>query len=253
MPTTPPKPRTSPDATASKSPAEPHPAMSAPTYRPSPAPTNTPPTGDAAPNPQRAGNDAQPPSPRPQAAADHPARHDQPHRQALRAQPQPSRASGTPANTQPAPTNAPPMAMPHLRRPLALRTGTTQPTQPVQPKHPGTVPTPHRPIPLGDQRPHQDQPESPAQQSALALSRVASPTTPKQNASTSRTNLTRVTINLHPAAKQAAAQLFIDQNLNLTDAINRALRIAAIISEIAPDNRLRVVRPDGTVADIYVV
>lgn len=82
---------------------------------------------------------------------------------------------------------------------------------------------------------------------------MANPSGSPKNTPLRQSNLTRVTVNLTPTAKHAADKLATAQSLNLTDAVNRALRIAAIVNDIAPENRLRVVQSDDTVADIYLL
>lgn len=68
-----------------------------------------------------------------------------------------------------------------------------------------------------------------------------------------RANLTRITVNLTPPARAAISKICTGQGLNLTDAINRSLRIAAIIQEIAPDNQLRVIQADDTIMNVYLL
>lgn len=82
---------------------------------------------------------------------------------------------------------------------------------------------------------------------------MANPNRSPASTASSRPSLTRVTVNLTPAAKEAAEKLASEQGINLTDTINRALRIAAIVNDIAPNNRLRVVQPDEIVSVIYLL
>ncbi|WP_326557813.1 hypothetical protein [Micromonospora sp. NBC_01796] len=65
--------------------------------------------------------------------------------------------------------------------------------------------------------------------------------------------LTKMTCNLTPAALDARDALTSGWRVTQTDAVNRALRIAAVLHTIAPEDQLRVVRSDGSIVDIYLV
>lgn len=65
--------------------------------------------------------------------------------------------------------------------------------------------------------------------------------------------LTKVTYNLTADAIEARDVLTVGWRMTQTDAVNRALRVAARVRELAPEGHLRVIRPDGTRADIYFV
>lgn len=220
------------------------------TCHPSPTPTNTPPTNNSADSdPQRLTSSVQPPPPA--TAPNQLPRHDPSHRQTDQSRPQPQTESHPTA--EPTPTNAPAMALPQVRGSVAMSTGTASPAQGVQPPRSSSMPISGRSVPTSDRRPDGGQPERSPAQPALSIPSVANPGGSTKTAPPRLPNPTRVTVNLTPAARQAADKLAAEQNLNLTDAINRALRLAAIVSDLAPENRLRVIQPDDTIADIYLL
>ncbi|MGW4462134.1 hypothetical protein [Micromonospora sp. NBC_01796] len=57
--------------------------------------------------------------------------------------------------------------------------------------------------------------------------------------------LTKVTVNLTPAAEAALTKLAAIHT-NRTDAINFALRLAALMTDLAPEGRFTIVQPDGS-------
>ncbi|MEV4629278.1 hypothetical protein AB0J90_23750 [Micromonospora sp. NPDC049523] len=63
----------------------------------------------------------------------------------------------------------------------------------------------------------------------------------------------KVTVNLVRPADEALTRLAAEQGTNRTVAMNRALRVAAVLHDLAPDGHLTVTRPDGTTADVYLV
>lgn len=65
--------------------------------------------------------------------------------------------------------------------------------------------------------------------------------------------LVKVTVNLNPAAADALDRLAAGQRLSRTDALNRALRVAYLMHDLAPDGHFRIVGPDGARVDIYLV
>jgi hypothetical protein len=65
--------------------------------------------------------------------------------------------------------------------------------------------------------------------------------------------LLKVTVNLTPAAADALTRLAAGQRMTRTDALNRALRVAYLMHDLAPDGHFRIVRPDGAPVDIYLV
>lgn len=154
---------------------------------------------------------------------------------------------------KPPPTDAPDVALPCLRSPMAMSTCTDQPAQPVQPSRGGSVSVPRRSVSKGNRRPDWGQPEPSSQQPASSVPRMANTNRSPKNTSSSQPHLRRVTINLTPAGRQAVKRLTATQNLNLTDTINRALQIAALVNDLAPENRLRIVQPDDTIAVIYLL
>jgi hypothetical protein len=62
----------------------------------------------------------------------------------------------------------------------------------------------------------------------------------------------RLTVNLRPSAVAALAKLCADGD-NKSDAVNRALSLAAVVRLLAVDGVLTVVRDDGSHAFIYFV
>jgi len=141
----------------------------------------------------------------------------------LPAQPHPQSTSRELAS--PASIAAPDVALPRMRSSMAMPTGTGQPALRVQEPHSGSVPVPRHSVPTRDRRPNQGQPEQHPQQPTPAVSRMANPNRSPASTASSRPSLTRVTVNLTPAAKEAAEKLASEQGINLTDTINRALRI----------------------------
>ncbi|MGW4461553.1 hypothetical protein [Micromonospora sp. NPDC004704] len=65
--------------------------------------------------------------------------------------------------------------------------------------------------------------------------------------------LVKVTVNLTPAAADALTGLAAGQRLSRTDALNRALRVAYLMHDLAPDGHFRIVKPDGVPVDVYLV
>ncbi|RKR92744.1 hypothetical protein BDK92_7222 [Micromonospora pisi] len=65
--------------------------------------------------------------------------------------------------------------------------------------------------------------------------------------------LTKVTYNLTPGALDARDELVAGWRVTRTRAVDRALRVAAMVHRIAPDGHMRVMRDDGSVADVYFV
>lgn len=250
----PPNPSTPQNETPPTSPRGPHPARSTPTYHPSQTPTAAQPSNNAPTKPPHPARSSHPCLP--QAPAGEPDRfkhHDQVHARANPAQIPSGTAHRSPAEAVPTPANATHLALPQMRRPLALRPGTALPTQRVRPAGSAPVPISRQSVPTRDQRPDRGQPQAPTQQPAPTVPQVAGPSGSRKGHPASRTNLTRVTINLTPSAREAASKLCTEGNSNLTDAINRALRVAAIVQNLAPENRLQVLQKDGTVATIYVL
>lgn len=149
MPPTPPNPALPHNATRPTSPDELHPARSTPTYRPFPTPTATPPTSNATSTPKH-------PTPSthsglrqaPGAATNRFRHHDPEHPQAVPSQPRPQLVNPS-AETVPTPANTTNMAVPRMRRPMAMRAGTTPPTQGVRPRARGRARVPvacHKPV-----------------------------------------------------------------------------------------------------------
>lgn len=66
-------------------------------------------------------------------------------------------------------------------------------------------------------------------------------------------DLVKRTYNHTPAALAALDELTSTWRVSRTDAVNHALRIAAVVLRLAPDGRLVVNRPDGTTAEVYLV
>lgn len=66
--------------------------------------------------------------------------------------------------------------------------------------------------------------------------------------------LVRTTFNATPVAQAAIAALMAARGSSRTDAINRALAVAALIDRLSDDHgSLRVVAADGTTERIYLV
>jgi hypothetical protein len=66
------------------------------------------------------------------------------------------------------------------------------------------------------------------------------------------TNLTKVTVNLTPAAEAALTKLAA-VHANRTDALNFALRLAALITDLAPEGHFTIVQPDGSLDRIHPI
>ena len=65
-------------------------------------------------------------------------------------------------------------------------------------------------------------------------------------------DLTRTTINLSPRAVAARDRLVEITGDTQTDIINAALRLYAVIADLAQDGRLTVVLPDGTRVEVII-
>ncbi|HEU4540389.1 MAG TPA: hypothetical protein VFR23_04620 [Jiangellaceae bacterium] len=62
----------------------------------------------------------------------------------------------------------------------------------------------------------------------------------------------RATLNISTQGARALERLTAD-GTNKTDAINRALRVAALVEDLAEDGALTVVRGDGTRERIHLL
>ncbi|MGW4467971.1 hypothetical protein [Micromonospora sp. NPDC004704] len=67
-----------------------------------------------------------------------------------------------------------------------------------------------------------------------------------------RHHLIKVTFNLTSSADDALSRLTAIDG-NRTDAINRAIKVAALLHELAPDGRFTIAAPDGTNNRIYLI
>lgn len=70
---------------------------------------------------------------------------------------------------------------------------------------------------------------------------------------TGPTGLRKVTVNLTPAADEALTRLAEAAGTSRTEALCRAVRLADVLRELAPDGRLRVRRPGGGVVEVIVL
>ncbi|WP_326562052.1 hypothetical protein [Micromonospora sp. NBC_01796] len=67
------------------------------------------------------------------------------------------------------------------------------------------------------------------------------------------TELVKVTVNLTPDANDALTALTADRRTTKTDALCRALRVAAALHGLAPGGRFTIVPPDGDPVEIWLV
>lgn len=65
--------------------------------------------------------------------------------------------------------------------------------------------------------------------------------------------LTKVTVNLTPAAEAALTRLAVVGRDTRTDALNRALRLAALMLDLAPDGHFTLLQPDGSLDRIHLL
>lgn len=65
--------------------------------------------------------------------------------------------------------------------------------------------------------------------------------------------LVKGTYNHPPTAAEALTKLTRTWRMTKTDALNRALLLAATMQEIAPGEHLKLERPDGTKVEIYFI
>jgi hypothetical protein len=81
------------------------------------------------------------------------------------------------------------------------------------------------------------------------------PTVTELNAGVfSDSGLTRITFHATPIAKAAVDSIMAQRGTNRTDAINRALAIAALVERLSDDlGSLRIVAEDGTTERIYLL
>ncbi|MEV4627523.1 hypothetical protein AB0J90_14655 [Micromonospora sp. NPDC049523] len=63
----------------------------------------------------------------------------------------------------------------------------------------------------------------------------------------------KVTVNLTRPADAALTRLATGWGVTRTDALNRATRLADVLHDLAPNGHLTITRPDGTIADVYLV
>ncbi|MGW4466053.1 hypothetical protein [Micromonospora sp. NPDC004704] len=68
-----------------------------------------------------------------------------------------------------------------------------------------------------------------------------------------RVVLTKGTYNHPPAAVEALTELTGAWRMTRTDALNRALQLAAVMCRIAPGGQLTIARSDGTTVEVYLV
>ena len=68
-----------------------------------------------------------------------------------------------------------------------------------------------------------------------------------------RVGLVKVTVNLTPTANEALVALAMEQRMSKTDAINRALLVAAMLHDLAPGRRFSITPAGGTPVEIYLV
>lgn len=69
----------------------------------------------------------------------------------------------------------------------------------------------------------------------------------------SRPRLVKVTANLTSTADTALTQLANGQGSNRTEALNRALRLAALLHEMAPQGHFNIILADGSEKSIYLI
>ncbi|MFK3980338.1 hypothetical protein ACI2K4_08150 [Micromonospora sp. NPDC050397] len=65
--------------------------------------------------------------------------------------------------------------------------------------------------------------------------------------------LVKATYNHPPAAVAALDELASAWRVSRTDALNHAVRIAAVVLRLAPDGHLVVTRPDGSTVEVFLV
>lgn len=68
-----------------------------------------------------------------------------------------------------------------------------------------------------------------------------------------RPSLVKITVNLAPTTDAALTQMATGQGISRTDALNRAIRVAALLHELAPNDYFKIVLADGSERDIYLV
>ncbi|WP_326559783.1 hypothetical protein [Micromonospora sp. NBC_01796] len=68
-----------------------------------------------------------------------------------------------------------------------------------------------------------------------------------------RPRLVKITLNLTNAADTALTKFANDQDTNRTDAVNRAIRLAALLHDLAPGGQLTIAAPDGALTRIYLL
>ncbi|MEV4630178.1 hypothetical protein AB0J90_28360 [Micromonospora sp. NPDC049523] len=67
-----------------------------------------------------------------------------------------------------------------------------------------------------------------------------------------RSRLVKVTFNLTPSANSALDRL-VELDGNRTDALNHAVKIAALLHDLAPEGHFTIVRDDGVPREIYLI
>ncbi|MFC5925510.1 ribbon-helix-helix protein, CopG family [Micromonospora vulcania] len=70
---------------------------------------------------------------------------------------------------------------------------------------------------------------------------------------TSMPRLVKVTVNLTRPTDAALTRLAAGQGSSRTDALNRAVRLATLLHEMAPNGHFKIVLTDGLEKDIYLV
>ncbi|MGW4461781.1 hypothetical protein [Micromonospora sp. NPDC004704] len=69
----------------------------------------------------------------------------------------------------------------------------------------------------------------------------------------SRPRLVKVTVNLSGATDAALTRLAVEQDSSRTDAINRSIKLAALLYEMAPSGHFKIILADGPEKDIYLL